>query len=244
MNRILLINPNTTESMTKACADAIRPILNDQMLLEVITARSGPPSIEGYFDGALASIGLLEAMNKDPNADGYIIGCFDDTGLDAARCIVSAPVIGSGEAAFHIASLLSFRFAVITTLSRSVPVIENNLERYGLKSRCSAVLATDMPVLELECNEAEAEQRIGEQITKAKSLGAEAIVLGCAGMVLMTKRLSEKYGLPVIDGVTGAATIVRGLIDLGLTTSKIGGYASPVSKTYSGSLPSFNFTNE
>ncbi len=240
MRRIRLINPNTTQAMTDACVEAIRPIFDEQTCLEGVAARSGPQSIEGHFDGALGAIGLLEAIAEDPLADGYIVACFDDTGLDAARCMVSAPVVGIGEAAFHLASMLANRFAVITTLSRSIPVIEDNLQRYGMGRRCAAVLSTNISVLDLESEEIDVESRMEEQISHALALGAEAIVLGCAGMTVMTKKLSDKFGIPVIDGVTAAATIVRGLAELGLKTSKVGGYAVPNPKTYSGLLSAFD----
>jgi len=239
LKRICLINPNTTGSMTDACADAAKLVVGDRMHIEAITVASGPESIEGHYDGAVAGAGLMETLMANPDADGYIIACFDDTGLDAARCLVRAPVVGMGEAAFHIASLLSHRFAVITTLSRSIPVIEDNLERYGLSRRCAGVLATDVPVLALESDAGEAEKRIEEQMVRAQRLGAEAVVLGCAGMVAMTRRLSEKFGMPVVDGVTGAAVLVGALIDLGLATAKLGGYATPVRKAYHGTLSSF-----
>lgn len=239
MKRICLINPNTTRSMTDACADAAKLVVGDRLHIEAITVASGPESIEGHYDGAVASVGLMETLMANPDADGYIIACFDDTGLDAARCLVNAPVVGMGEAAFHIASLVSHRFAVITTLSRSVPIIEHNLERYGLSRRCAGVLATDIPVLALESDDGEAEKRIEEQMVRAKALGAEAVVLGCAGMVSMTRRLSEKFGMPVVDGITGAAGLVGTLIDLGIATAKLGGYAAPVSKAYHGTLSSF-----
>jgi allantoin racemase len=239
MKRICLINPNTSKPMTEACASAVRAFLGKQITLDAVTVQSGPASIEGHYDGALAAVGVLEALAADPHADGYIIACFDDTALEAARCAVSAPVVGIGEAAFHIASLLAHRFAVVTTLSRSVPVIENNLERYGMAARCRGVFATDIPVLELESDSPAAEERIAEQILLARSRKAEAIVLGCAGMVEMKARLEEKCGLPIIDGVTAAAGLVWTMAELGLKTSPVGAYTPPISKRFAGLVKGF-----
>ena len=87
---------------------------------------------------------------RRPAAEAHVIACFDDTGLDAARSAVVAPVVGIGEAAFHVASLVSSRFTVITTLARSVPIIERNLANTGLATRCARVRATDIPVLALD----------------------------------------------------------------------------------------------
>ena len=89
-------------------------------------------------------------LRKGACADAAILACFDDTGLDAARTVFDGPVVGIGEAAFHMASLVAGSFSVVTTLQRSVPAIEHNLVRYGLASRCRSVRASEVPVLALE----------------------------------------------------------------------------------------------
>ena len=68
---------------------------------------------------------------------------------------------------------------------------------------------------------------------------AEAIVLGCAGMADLAADLSRKHGLPVIDGVAGAIALIESLARLGVATSKLGGYAAPLKKTYTGSFAGF-----
>ena len=95
--------------------------------------------------GVLAS--GFEEIGKAANADAFVIACFDDTGLEAARCATGAPVVGIGEAAFHMASLIADKFSVVTTLSRSIAPIEHNLAKYGLSRRCARVRAADAPVL-------------------------------------------------------------------------------------------------
>ncbi len=115
--------------------------------------------------------------------NGVIIACFDDTGLDAARCAVEVPVVGIGEAAFHAASMLSCRFSVVTTLFRSVPGIEANLVRYGLMTRCASVRASAIPVLDFEAGDGKIYERLSKEVGAAiEEDHAEAIVLGCAGM--------------------------------------------------------------
>jgi len=144
-------------------------------------------------------------------------------------------VIGIGEAAFHCASLIAGRFSVITTLSRSVPVIEHNLSRYGLASRCARVRASEVPVLALEDQSSHARARIADEIEAAKREDrCEAIVLGCAGMADLASDLAEKHGIPILDGVACAVKLLEGLVSLGLKTSKLGGYALPLSKRFTG----------
>ena len=128
--RIVIVNPNTTRAMTETIAAAARQAASPTTEIVAVQPSSGPASIEGVYDGALAVPGVIEEIHRaeaSGPAAAYIIACFDDTGLDAARSAVVAPVIGIGEAAFHVASLVSNRFTVITTLARSVPIIERNL---------------------------------------------------------------------------------------------------------------------
>jgi allantoin racemase len=238
--RILIVNPNTTASMTRKIGDAAKTAASPRTEVTAVNPEFGPASIEGYYDEAFSIPGLLAEMQKVPDADAYVIACFDDTGLDAARCVTTAPVIGIGEAAFHLASLLGGRFSVVTTLSRSVPAIEHNLVRYGLASRCANVRASDVAVLDLEIPGSDARARISAQIGRAIAEDrAEAIVLGCAGMAELASALAVEHGLPVVDGVSAAVKLAESLVGLGLRTSKRGGYAMPRPKAYTGVFAPF-----
>jgi allantoin racemase len=233
--RILVINPNTTASMTEKIGAAAAHAASAGTQVSAVNPQDGPPSIEGYFDEVFSIPGLIAEMRRDPGADAYVIACFDDTGLDAARCVTDAPVIGIGEAAFHMAALLAGKFSVVTTLGRSIPAIEHNLTKYGLISRCARVRASEIPVLDLEKPGSNASKTISAEIGRAVSEdNAEAVVLGCAGMADLAERLSAEHGVPVLDGVACAVKLAEGLVGLGLKTSKRGGYAPPRGKAYSG----------
>jgi allantoin racemase len=228
--RIHVVNPNTTRSMTDKIARAARAAAASGTTILPSQPDTGPASIEGYYDGALAVPGLLQriAEAEARGVDAHIIACFDDTGLDAARALAAAPVIGMGEAGFHLASLICAKFGVVTTVDCSVPIIEANLARYGLAARCSGVRATGLAVLALEGTGSSARRRIAAEIANAQRHdGAQAIVLGCAGMADLPAILSKKCGLPVIDGIGAAVTLAQALVRLGLKTSKLGGYAVP-----------------
>ncbi|WP_114947921.1 aspartate/glutamate racemase family protein [Microvirga calopogonii] len=239
--QICVVNPNTTASMTRKIGSAAAAVAAKGTNIITVNPSFGPPSIEGYFDEAFSVPGLIEEISNAPDADAYIVACFDDTGLDTARCITDAPVIGIGEAAFHMATLIAGQFSVVTTLSRSIPAIEGNLVRYGLRTRCAKVRASDVPVLELEAPGSNARHRISDEISAAiRDDRAEAIVLGCAGMTDLASSLWQEHGIPVLDGVTCAVKLCEGLVALGLKTSKVGGYAMPRAKTYSGLFARFS----
>ena len=226
--RILLVNPNSTTSMTEKAVKAARRVARPGTEIVPATPPSNPPSIQGFYDVAMCLPGLLSEIEHHGDADAVVIACFDDTGLDAARAMIEVPVIGIGEAAFHAASMVSCKFSVVTTLRRSVPGIEANLARYGLSARCSGVRSTEIPVLELERGDPATTERIADEIRRAiEEDRAEAIVLGCAGMTDLMAALSSRFGVPIIDGITCAIAFAEALVAVGARTSKIGGYASP-----------------
>ncbi len=229
--KIVVINPNTTASMTDRIRLVSESVISDDFCLTVVNPSSGPASIEGYYDEAMSLAGLLDLVKQHHDAAGFVIACFDDTGLDAARCLTASPVVGIGEAAYHMASMISNKFGVVTTLSRSIPALEHNLARYGLAARCSGVRASDIPVLEVEASNGTAFERINAEVEQAiKTDKAEAIVLGCAGMAELGATLHDLHNIPVLDGIGCAIKQVEAMIYLNLKNSNIGGYAKPRQK--------------
>lgn len=231
--RILVVNPNTTASMTEKIGRAARRVASPGTEIVAVNPEEGPASIEGYYDEAMSLAGLLEVIRSSQGFDAFVIACFDDTGLDAARCLTDRPVIGIGEAAYHMASMVSNKFSVVTTLARSVPALEHNLVRYGLASRCARVRSSEVAVLDLERPGTDARQRISAEVGRAISEDrAEAIALGCAGMTDLAAALSLEHGVPVIDGVVSAIALAEGMVRIGLRTTRTGGYAPPAEKRW------------
>ncbi|WP_137136287.1 aspartate/glutamate racemase family protein [Rhizobium sp. FKY42] len=240
--KILLVNPNTTASMTATAAHAARLVAAHGTDVVAVTSSMGPVSIEGYYDEAFAVPGLLLeiAAGEKAGAQAAIIACFDDTGLDAARAMANIPVIGLCEAALCAASFIAQRITIVTTMERSRLPLERLVYRYGMSGR-TKVRAADIPVLSLEDPSSNARARLCQQMELAlREDRAEAIVLGCAGMADLTADLRKEFGVPVIDGVAAAVKQAECLVALGLTTSKVGAYASPIHKPYLGALTPFS----
>lgn len=239
--QILVVNPNTTESMTRLIGAAARSVASRDTNIVAKTSSMGPVSIEGYYDEALAVPGLLIEIGKGERtgADAAIIACFDDTGLDAARALSGIPVIGICEAAVATAALLAKRFTVVTTLERSRVPVEELCRRYGMAER-ARVRAANIAVLSLEDPNSGARDRLRSEIAAAMDEDkAEAIVLGCAGMADLARTLQSEFGIPVIDGVSAAVKQAEALVGLGLRTSKRGAYATPLIKPYAGAMAEF-----
>jgi len=241
--RIKIINPNTTWSMTEKIAACARSMARPGTEIIAVSPEMGPVSIESYYDEALAVPGLLAEIAKGENeeCDAYVIACFGDPGLLAARERANGPVIGIAEAAMHVASLIGERFSVVTTLGRTIGQAWHLAEIYGMKRFCANVRACELPVLELENPLSGARERITAECQRAlEHDGSDVIVLGCAGMTDLCAHISTELGVPVVDGVAAAVELAQSLVSLQLATSKYGELALPPPKPYTGILHSFS----
>jgi allantoin racemase len=234
-----VINPNTTAAMTETIAAAARGVAAPGTRVVATHPQSGPVSIESHFDEAISAVGVLEEVRagERDGADAYVIACFGDPGLLAARELTRAPVIGIAEAAFHLATLISTRFSVVTTLGRTIGIAEHLLQAYGFAHHCRRVRAAEIPVLDLEHDPDAALRRIVEEAKRAKAEdGIGAIVLGCGGMADLRDAISAAVGLPVVEGVTAAVKLAESLVHLKLGTSKFGDLDFPRPKAFTGTF--------
>ncbi len=235
--KINLINPNTCLGMTEKIAASAISVALDSTKIIAVSPEHGPESIESAFDEVIASAAVLDVIKKgeEQGVDAHIIACFGDPALDAAREIATVPVIGIAGAAFQLASLVSYRFGIVTTMTRTLPASEHLLQRYGYQHLCSGARATDIAVLDLEDTSEDIYLELKSECEKSIQIdGAEAIVLGCAGMSDLAARLAEELQVPVIDGVSAAVKLAESLHQLGLKTSKIGQYGLPFNKAFHG----------
>lgn len=210
--RILYLNPNATEAMTESVVSVARAAVPGVDVLGW-TNHDGPPAIQGAEDGAAAVRGLMALLPeaRAARADAIVIACFDDTGLATLRAAAHCPVVGIGQAAMSLAALQGDRFGIVTTLDVSVPVIAANVEAYGHGKACVGVLASGLPVLEVEAGGEEVEARLLESIAQSERAGAGAVVLGCAGMSRLRESLAGRSRVPLVDGVRASAHLACAL---------------------------------
>ncbi|ORB50601.1 Asp/Glu racemase [Mycobacteroides saopaulense] len=239
--RIRVINPNTTETMTKSIGAVAESAAWPGTSITTVNPDMGPVSIESHYDEALSVPGVLAEIRRaeSEGADGYVLACFGDPGLDAARELATGPVLGIAEAAMHTASHLGRGFSVVTTLERTAGRAWDLAERYGMSRFCRGVHGCDIAVLELDQNPRTKNILIEHCRRAALDDGSDVIVLGCAGMAELCWDISSEIGLPVIDGVAAAVNLVQSLVSMGLRKSGRGEFAPPPAKPYVGLLDSF-----
>lgn len=213
---LLIINPNSTVGMTQSIAAAAREVARPETVITAINPDAGPPAIQGHADGEAALPHLFELFDAEVTEsspyNAVIVACFDDTGLWELRQRSPVPVIGIGEAGFLAASLMGTGFSVITTLAVSLPVLEANITRYGFKGRCIRIRASGVPVLDFETSKDTACKTIAAEVeTAIREDAPAAIVLGCAGMADLASDLTQRFGVPIVDGVAAAVGFCEAL---------------------------------
>jgi allantoin racemase len=234
--RILVVNVNTTASMTDAIVASARAAAAPTTEIVGLTPRFGAVSVEGNVESYLAAVGVMSAvLGYEGDYDAVVQAGFGEHGREGLQELLDVPVVDITEAAGHLASLLGHKYSVVTTLDRAVPLIEDRLKLAGLDARCASVRSSGLSVLELDEDPERAVKAIVAEAERAvREDKAEVVCLGCGGMAGLDDAVREATGVPVVDGVGAAVKLAEGLVSLGLSTSKVRTYAPPRPKQISG----------
>ncbi len=230
--RVLVINPNTTQAMTDEIGKVARAAAAPDTEIDCVSPPNGPRSIEGFTDEVLASYHTVDLVAQTQgDYDGYVIACFGDPAISACREISDVPVVGIAEAAFHMASLVAHKWSIVTVLPRVKPLMEEVVHRNGMEYRCASIRCTPLTVLEIEEDiERTKRMMLDEARDAIANDGAEAILLGCAGLGPIDKTMQIALGAPVFDGTACAVKLLEGLHHYGVTTAKVRAYLTPEPK--------------
>ena len=233
--KIMVINPNTSESMTNHIREELSQIRRHDTELTVLCPEKGPETIESAYDEAHAIPPTLELVKK-ANQEGYdavILACFSDPGLEAAKEVSEIPVIGIEESTLHMAAMLGARFSIMTPRKQRIPVREEHVHMRGMDHFLASVRSLDLSVAETDADPKKTKKRVLE-VAKAAVVedGAEVIILGCAGMAGYGPELESKLGVKVLDPTAVAMKVAEAMVDLGLKHSKLGLFAPPPKKKF------------
>ena len=237
--KIRLINPNTTQRMTDAMGRCAREVAAAGTEI-VAVAADGAAVDRRVLRRGTGDAGLLAEIvqGERDGCDAYVIACFGDPGLYAARELARGPVIGIAEAAMS-ASVLAPGFSVVTTLARTCGMAWHLAERYGMKRFCRNVRATDVAVLELDRRPA-ARRIIVDECRRALDETRRRDRARLRGMAEFAHEIEQQIGAPVVEGVTAAVKWAEALVALRLATAKRGDYARPLPKRYDGAFARFS----
>jgi Asp/Glu/hydantoin racemase len=204
--RILVINPNSTEAVTRGIDEAVEPLrMAGGPAIDCLTLKEGPPGIETqqHVDGVVPHL-LSLVSQKEAQYAAFVIACYSDPGLHSLREATKKPVLGISECGILTALTLGHRFGVIAILQKSIPRHLRYVGAMGVSERLAAELPVDLPVVELS-NE---QKTFGRMVEVGKALrerhGADVLVMGCAGMARYRKPLQDAIGIPVVEPTQAA----------------------------------------
>jgi allantoin racemase len=214
---ILVINPNSSETVTQAMDEGLGPLRRaGGPAIECLTLAEGPPGIESQADadGVIAPLCRLVAARGN-SAAAFVIACFSDPGLHGAREATARPVLGIGECSILTALTLGQRFGIIAILARSVPRHLRAIGAMGLTGRLAGDLPIGLGVAELAQEEVTLARMIAVGTRLRDEKGADVLVMGCAGMARYRARLQSTLGLPVVEPTQAAVAMALGRVALG-----------------------------
>jgi allantoin racemase len=217
MEKILVINPNSTEAVTRGIDEACEPLrMPGGPAIECITLREGPPGIETqqHVDGVVAP--LLDLVKKSQgDYAAFVIACYSDPGLHALREVTKKPVLGISECGILTALTLGQRFGVIAILRQSIARHLRYVGALGVADRLAGERPVGLPVVELS----DEKKTFGRMVEVGRQLretdGADVVVMGCAGMARYRKPLQEAIGIPVVEPTQAAVGMAIGRVRLG-----------------------------
>ena len=216
MDKILVINPNSTQAVTRGIDDAVAPLrIAGGPLIECTTLAQGPPGIETqqHVDGVIAPLqGLMREV--EPQYAAFVIACYSDPGLQSLREATKKPVLGISECGILTALTLGQKFGVIAILRQSIPRHLRYIGALGVADRLAGELPVGLGVTEL----GDEEKTFGRMVEVGKALrdvhGADVVIMGCAGMARYRKPLQDQIGVPVVEPTQAAVAMAIGRVRL------------------------------
>ena len=217
MSSLIVINPNSSQTVTDGIDAAIDPLRSFGIPIRCLTLAEVPPGIESQKQADLTIAPMLALAAAQNDAAGYVIACFGDPGLHALRDQTSLPVVGIQEASVMTALTLGHRFGVIAILPPSIPRHLRAFGTMGVLDRLAGDRALGLGVADL----ADDGKSLDAMIATGKRLrdedGADVLIMGCAGMARYRDPLQDATGLPVVEPTQAAVSMALGQIRLTLS---------------------------
>ena len=203
--RILIINPNSSVSCTEGIAAAVAPYAAPGLpRLDVIRIEEGPPAIVSWRDWYGIAEPLCRVVEREA-ADAYILACVSDPGLEAVRTVTDKPVFGPLRCAVAAAMMRGERFGIIAFTDKSRPRQRRALQAMGVEGRLAGTVPLNLD-MEVLTDPVAPRARLAEAAKELVAMGAESVILGCAGMPGHRNFAEDACGVPVIEPCQAAVT--------------------------------------
>ncbi|UFS73881.1 aspartate/glutamate racemase family protein [Tardiphaga sp. 37S4] len=211
--KILVVNPNSNPQVTRNLAEALQPVMFEGgPEIECVTLAEGPLGVQTQADLESVTIPLSRLVAADNSADAFVIACYSDPGLHVCREATQRPVFGIAESGVLTALSRGDRFGVIAVAQGSIGRHMRYLRQMCLMDRFAGERPLNMSVAEA----ASGDDTLARMIKVGRQLkdedGANAVVMGCAGMSRHRSALEDALGIPVIDPTQAAVSMAIGTV--------------------------------
>src|SRR2546426_1213695 len=214
--RIRVVNPNSNEALTRGLDATLAP-LRFEGGPEIVcsTLVEGPYGIESQADVESVVMPLRRLVEADNSSDAFVIACYSDPGLHVCREGTARPVFGIAECGVLTALARAGRFGVIAIGQRSIARHMRYLRQMALLDRLAGERPLGMSVAETASGDKTLQRmvEVGRQLKDED--GAEALVMGCAGMARHRRPLEQALGIPVIDPTQAAVAMALATLQVG-----------------------------
>jgi allantoin racemase len=210
---LLLINPNTTASITELVLAEARKVASPATVLSAATGRFGGRYIATRATYAIAGHAALDAYAEHgQSADAVVLACFGDPALLALKEIARQPVVGMAEASCLAAAALGGRFAIVTGGERWGPMLREFVAAIGLSEQLATVHTVAPTGADIARDPDGALSLLAEACrTCVAQSGADSVILGGAGLAGLAERIAHRVPVPLIDSLTAAVRMAERL---------------------------------
>lgn len=234
--RLLLINPNTSDSVTDLIRSEALRSASPGTSVEAVTAPFGVAYIETRFEALVGAYATAQVAGERLGGyDAVVVAAFGDPGLAGLREVLPVPVTGMTEAALASAHLLGHRFSIIAISQRIQAWYREVVEGYGFGGRLASIRALDRPISAIGGVQQEhAEALLSLATSAVNDDGAEVIVLAGAPLAGLARSLRGRLPVPVVDGVSSAVRHAESLVALDPGRASAGSFSPPPTKPHRG----------
>lgn len=239
MTRLLLINPNISDSVSELIGAEARRTAAPGTTVEVLTAPFGVAYIETRFEALIGAYAAAQlAAEHHARFDAVIVAAFGDPGLPALREALPCPVTGLSEAALASACLLGHRFSIVAISQRIRAWYRETVHGYGLEGRLASIRGLDEPLADIGTVQGDQGERLVALAERCVAEdGADVIVLAGAPLAGLARTLRGRLPVPCVDGVSSAVRHAESLVALQPGTARAGSFAPPPVKPHRGLPP-------
>jgi len=227
--RLVLLNPNTTESMTDLILNEVRKTAQPTTELVAVTARFGCRYVATRTSYAIAGHAVLDAYAEHGrDADAVLLACFGDPALFALKELARQPVIGMAEASCLAAAALGGRFAIVTGGERWGPMLREFVTSLGMIERLAHVETVAPTGADIARDPDGSLSLLADACCRCvEKYGADSVILGGAGLAGIAARIADRVPVPLVDSFAVSVRMAEQLAASWPGKSHVGSFATP-----------------